>query len=166
MHTQQLPIVALVIAIAALLASLWAGYTLWKIERLRKNFYAGDEVVNLEQILSSLATQAKNLRAEHEAVAKELERLAHNTKASVQKTGMVRFNSFGDSGGNLSFVVALLDAHDTGIVITSMFGREQNRVYTKPIQNAKSELNLTEEEEQAIKQAMANWQTKIIPQQK
>ena len=51
---------------------------------------------------------------------------------------------------NFSFSLVLLDAHNTGVVITSMYGREQNRIYTKKITNGKSDTALTDEEQQAI----------------
>jgi hypothetical protein len=65
----------------------------------------------------------------------------------------VRFNPFNDGGGNFSFSLALLDSHNTGIIITSMYGREQNRIYTKKIEDGKSDSPLNEEEKQAVEKA-------------
>jgi len=51
--------------------------------------------------------------------------------------------------------LALLDGKDNGIVMTSLYAREGNRVYGKPIKNGKSEYSLSEEEKQAIEKAKA-----------
>jgi hypothetical protein len=68
----------------------------------------------------------------------------------VQKVGVVRYSPFNDGGGNYSFSLALLNAHDSGVVITNMYGRQQSRVYTKRLEKGKSELPLTEEEMRAV----------------
>ena len=78
--------------------------------------------------------------------------------------GLIRFNPFNDGGGNFSFALALLDAHNTGVIITSMYGREQNRVYTKKIVEGECENQLTDEEIQAIELANSKFQEPKLKQ--
>jgi hypothetical protein len=66
---------------------------------------------------------------------------------------MVRYNPFNDTGGDQSFSLALLDLRDNGFVITSIHGREVDRIYAKQIDNGKSKHNLSAEEIEAIKEA-------------
>jgi hypothetical protein len=54
----------------------------------------------------------------------------------------------------LSFSCALLDDHGTGVVLTSINGRQETRVYAKPVTTSQSTYNLSREEEEAIRQAM------------
>ena len=75
------------------------------------------------------------------------------SKITLQKTGVVRFNPFNEMGGNQSFVIALLDGKNNGFVISSLFGKEGNRVYTKPVKAGKSEYSLSSEEKKAIEKA-------------
>ena len=82
---------------------------------------------------------------------KELEDIA---KITIQKTAVVRFNPFNELGGNQSFVIALLDAKNNGFVISSLFVKEGNRVYSKSIKAGKSDHALSNEEVEAINQAM------------
>ena len=63
---------------------------------------------------------------------------------------MVRFNPFSEMGGDHSFSVALLDGHDTGIIITGLHTRERTRVYIKPVNKGKSEYDLSKEELKAL----------------
>ena len=74
-------------------------------------------------------------------------------KKAVAKIGIVRFNPFGEMGGNQSFSVALLNSEDSGIVITSHYGKDIQRLYAKPITNGKPEYSLSAEEQEAIKKA-------------
>jgi hypothetical protein len=75
---------------------------------------------------------------------------------SIQKVGVIRFNPFKDTGGDQSFSIAFLDAKDTGFVLSSLFTREGNRVYTKPITEGDSKYPLTEEEKEVITLATKN----------
>src|SRR3989344_2717001 len=86
-------------------------------------------------------------------IGKILEELVENNQLNIQRAGVVRFNPFVETGGNLSFAIALLDGKNNGIVISSLHSREGTRVYAKSIQHGESQRRLTEEEEQAIKQA-------------
>lgn len=105
------------------------------------------EPENFEEILA----QFKDLEKEFKKLANELEQLKESSKFAFQKFGLVRFNPFQEVGGNQSFSVALLDGNDSGIVITSLYTREGNRVYGKPIERGLSKYLLSEEEKEAIK---------------
>lgn len=74
---------------------------------------------------------------------------------AVRHVGLVRYDAFEDVGGRLSFSCALLDEHGNGVVVTSINGRQDTRVYAKPIVNATSTYNLSTEEDEAIRQALA-----------
>jgi hypothetical protein len=145
------------VSIAALIASIvalaLAGYLLWEIRslvNLKNTFFAGGKAVNLEELLHSIAIHIQEMEKKENALDKRIENLEHTINFAIQKIGVLRFNPFGDGGGNFSFCIALLDAHNSGLVLTSMHGREQNRIYSKRILNGKSEFQLTEEEIKAI----------------
>jgi hypothetical protein len=74
---------------------------------------------------------------------------------SVRHVALLRFDAFEDVGGRLSFSCALLDDHGSGVVLTSINGRQETRVYAKPITDGDSTYNLSTEEAEAIRQAMA-----------
>jgi hypothetical protein len=104
------------------------------------------EPENLKEALKEF----NQLKKEFDKILKEFEILKEKEKFNIQKVGIVRFNPFKDTGGNQSFSVALLDGKDDGVVITSLYTREGNRVFAKPIKNGNSEFLLLEEEKEAI----------------
>ena len=71
----------------------------------------------------------------------------------IQRVGVVRFNPFPDTGGNQSFVVALMDARGDGVVLSSLHSRGGTRVYLKQLASGKAETALSEEELEAIRRA-------------
>ncbi len=99
-------------------------------------------------------------RMDHvERVAQTMEGRAQQIEANqpnlLQHIGVVRFNPFADKGGDQSFVVAILDAHADGVVLSGLHTRMDSRVYAKPIVGGTSNYALTEEEKEAITRAMA-----------
>lgn len=75
----------------------------------------------------------------------------------IQKVGLLRFNPFKDTGGDQSFVLALVDGNDTGIVISGLYARSGTRWYAKKIVSGKGVgYELSEEEKKAIKEAGVN----------
>ena len=104
---------------------------------------------NLEEIFY----QFKNLKKDFKKISKELESLKEENKFSVQKVGVIRFNPFKGLGSNQSFSIALLDGNNDGVVITSFYSRDGNRVFGKPIRKGRSQHVLSEEEKKAIERA-------------
>lgn len=72
----------------------------------------------------------------------------------VQKVGLVRFNPFADTGGDQSFVLAILDATESGIVLSSLHSRGATHWYAKNVKDGKGvDHKLSDEEEKAIRNA-------------
>ena len=109
------------------------------------------EPENLKEILSQFNDLEKNF----EKLSEELENLKKENKFSIKKVGIVRFNPFSEVGGDQSFSIVLLDEDNSGVVITSLYTREGNRVYGKPIKAGLSEYLLSGEEQEAVKKAIS-----------
>ncbi len=110
------------------------------------------------ETLKEILTQFKCLKEDFERISQELENLKKENKFSIQKIGMVRFNPFRGIGGDQSFSVAILDANNSGIIITSLYTREENRVYGKPVKAGRSEYLLSGEEKKAIEIAQKQYE--------
>jgi hypothetical protein len=108
-----------------------------------------NEPENWKEFLSRLLEMEKKQME----IGEEIERLKKQNFFNLQKIGVVRYNPFKEVGGDQSFSVAILDGNNNGIVITSLYSREENRVYGKPIKGGNSEYILSEEEKRAIEEA-------------
>lgn len=67
---------------------------------------------------------------------------------------LVRYDAYGEMSGRQSSSYALLDAHRSGVVVSSILHRDQARVYVKQVHEGESELELSPEEQQAIDVAL------------
>jgi len=151
MNVQTLTIISLMASALALIAGVYSIIALGKVKKWRHWFTDQDEQPeNLEQIITSIAAKIKTLQNGQVAHREQLDQLQDTLSFAVQQVGIVRYNSLADEGGNLSFSLALLDAHRTGFVITSLHGRQQNRIYSKHIVNGDSEVPLSDEERDAV----------------
>ena len=103
--------------------------------------------------LKEVLTGFNELELKFDKLMEEMKKLENKQKFSVQKLGVVRFNPFSEVGSDQSFSLALLDENNDGVVITSLYTRQENRVYGKPIKNSQSEYTLSEEEKRAIEKA-------------
>jgi hypothetical protein len=90
-----------------------------------------------------------------ENVLNEISKLKQISEKTFQKLGVIRFNPFSEVGGDQSFCIALLDSQNNGFTITSLYTREANRVFAKPIQQGVSKYPLSDEEKKAIAEAIA-----------
>lgn len=147
-------------AIIILILILWSGVLSFFLYRYIKHYSRligktnqGDLVKILETILSSQTNQKENL----EKLGKTVERLIREDTLHIQKTGLIRFNPFNDSGGEQSFVIALLDGEDNGVVITSLNNRGVARWYAKSVVKGEGvDHKLSDEEIKAINLAIKN----------
>jgi hypothetical protein len=96
------------------------------------------------------------------AVGRELDELSARAavleaagRRAIQRVGLVRFNPFEDTGGNQSFALALTDSAGNGFVVSSLHTRTGTRVYVKAIASGRSDGALSEEESEALRQALA-----------
>ena len=80
-------------------------------------------------------------------------RLDSEMKSAMRGVATVRYNAYADVGGKQSFATALLAEDGTGVVVSSIYARERMNVYAKPINNFKSEYELSTEEMHALKEA-------------
>lgn len=87
-------------------------------------------------------------------LGQEVAAIHENLLSAIQRVGLVRFDAFEDMGGQLSFALALLDADGTGVVLSSINGRREARVYAKAIEAAESTVALSDEEREAVRRAM------------
>ncbi|OGN33879.1 MAG: hypothetical protein A2842_02315 [Candidatus Wildermuthbacteria bacterium RIFCSPHIGHO2_01_FULL_48_25] len=96
----------------------------------------------------------EGLEKKLEELSQELADFKKGMKKAVTKVGIIRYNPFGEGGGDQSFSAAFLDEDNNGVVLTSHYLQEYNRMYGKPVQAGKSEYALSKEEEEAIKKAL------------
>jgi hypothetical protein len=145
---------ALVVAVLAVGGSITLFMMLQRLRQRLDGALGGADAGTLEHTLTKHLARVEAVDTRLAELETEHERLAVTNSLASQKISIVRFNPFGDTGGDQSFSLAVLDAHDSGYVLTSIHGRQGTRVYVKPVDFAKSKYSLSAEEQQALEQAI------------
>ncbi len=109
---------------------------------------------SLQQVLDQHIGQVRQVSSRLDDLNTMTEYLEQRTRGSLQHIGLVRFNPFEDTGSDQSFAIALLDDRKDGIVISSLHGRANTRVFAKPVENGSSRHTLSSEETDAIRIAV------------
>lgn len=104
----------------------------------------------LDRVLGDLQVTKKDIAD----LSSQYDRIEKEGSLHIQKIGLVRFNPFKDTGGDQSFILSLLDAHNNGIVISGLYSRSGMRWYAKQVADGKgAEHELSVEEVKAIQTA-------------
>jgi rubrerythrin len=139
------------------LAFLWLAaisFFLFRIIRHYKNLTERTGEKSIDKVLDSLLDQDSKHDKTIELIKEAIMTLETQAKKHLQRVGFVKFNPFERSGGEQSFVIALLDSTNSGIVKTFMYTREGVRIYVKQVKDGKpTEYELSDEEKEAIRLA-------------
>lgn len=110
---------------------------------------------NLEEILNEHLSSVKLALSRIDEVELANKRLENIAKTCFQRMAVKRFNAFENTGSDLSYAVALLDMNGNGIILSSIYGRDESRTYAKPIVNGESKYHLSSEEQEVLKKALS-----------
>ena len=148
-------IIGLVIGLFVLfLFNLISLFRISKIKKLYNKMTQGISGVNLEELLIHTSNDMDGIKGDVVKLNESIQSLGTKLTFAIQKVGFMRYNAFGDMGSDLSFSIAFLDNFSTGFVITSIYGRDNNVCYAKPIKQGKSNITLSGEEIMVIDRAI------------
>ncbi len=128
-----------------------------QMSKLKKNyriFMNGKNAKTLEDTLIQRLDQVDELIAANKANEKNIKTLFKNMEKTYQKMGLVKYDAFHEMGGKLSFSLAMLDEKNNGYIISAMHTREGCYTYIKEIIDGNSVIVLSEEDQEALKQAL------------
>jgi hypothetical protein len=129
------------------------------MSKLFERLTRGVQIGNIEEILIHHLDEVRSFADRIGTLESRADGLDRRVEGCIQHVGMVRFDAFDDVGGRQSFACAILDAQKSGIVISSIYGRSDLRVYLKHLEKGSPSLPLTAEETRAVAQAVGTAET-------
>jgi hypothetical protein len=155
-------IVALSAAFAALIALVWLLVLSFRFRRVR----GAQKVVLGEHGQADLIAHASDLQRAFEALHGRVEELAtqlaermaaaeDRLDGAIAYRALVRYDAYGEMSGHQSTTIALLDADHNGVVLSSIAHRDTARLYCKQVHAGQGEHQLSPEEAQAVRLALA-----------
>lgn len=96
-------------------------------------------------------------RGETQASLQQLDRrigdLEGLAASDLSRAGFIRYDAFAGSGAGLSYALALLNRQGDGVVLTSIYSRDDSRTFGKPVASFKPTVQASAEELEAIERA-------------
>ena len=139
------------------LVSIWLGILSFLLFKTLANYNRlthGVTDKTLSAVLADLLEKQEISDKESQSLKIRVADLENKSLHVIQRIGLVRFNPFNDTGGDQSFSLALLDAQETGIIVTSLYARTGVRWYIKTVKRGKGvEHELSNEEAQSLHKA-------------
>jgi Protein of unknown function (DUF4446) len=153
-------IVAIAAGAAALLALLFCAILGIKLRRLRtaqRTILGGHD----KDLVAHAASLQQQFEALYDYVQEASERMdsrmvtaERRIDQSVAYRSLIRYDAYGEMSGRQSTSIALLDANRSGLVLSSIHHRDQARLYAKEVREGKPELELSPEEDEAVRRAL------------
>jgi hypothetical protein len=127
-----------------------------KSQARMRDLLSGVDGADLEAVLVQHGRMREELKQQVVTIEGRTETIERKLMRSKRHVGLVRYDAFQDIGGLQSFAMAVYDDNGDGVVLSSIIGRAEGRVYGKPLMAGKSDRNLTNEEQQAIELAVTS----------
>ena len=156
--TSLIAVLAAAMAVAALVG---AGIALWRLARVRRDQSAvlGDSRQDLTAHAAGLEQEFRALNGYMGDVAARLDARVQAAEAglagAVTHWAIHRYDAYHEMSGHQSFSIALLDDHISGVVISSIHQRDTARLYVREVIDGDAPVELSPEEQETVRMAMA-----------
>lgn len=149
-YESEVVVIVGVIALLSLLFGIIALAGGARQKRKLKKWKSIHATADLEEVYTKTLHEVGKLRDEMQTLGSRVEQLRAEVQKKVSTANIHRYNAFSETGSDLSFSLALLDGENNGVVLSSIYGRDESRTYAKPVLGGASTYTLTEEEEDVI----------------
>lgn len=143
--------------LALFISLIWLitlSFILWKLHVQFNNLSQGDSEKSLSSVLRDLLHDVNITKKGLDTLKIQYDKIDKEGSFHIQKIGLVRFNPFKDTGGDQSFILALLDNQESGVVVSALYSRAGTRWYAKKVERGKGiEHELSDEEKNAVRDA-------------
>ena len=150
------PVINMVLLAIFFVWSIVLTILFFRIHRHYNSLIKGSDRQSLQSILDNLLQDLEKTKKDLANVSQRYDKIEREGLSHIQKIGLLRFNPFKDTGGDQSFILALVDATDTGVVISGLYSRSGTRWYAKKVVSGKGlDHEISSDERKALSLAKA-----------
>lgn len=153
-------IAAAAIAVVSLILAITLAVRVRRLRRAQRLVLGADDERDVIAHAAGMQDAFEALRAYVEEASNRLDERLSGVEAALRGTiahrALVRYDAYNELSGRQSVSIALLDDEQSGIILSCIHHRDQARVYAKHMQGGQPELELSPEEAEAVRLALAS----------
>lgn len=143
--------------IIGLVFGIWSiilTYLVWRERRYLQQLFPSSGERDIRNKFKELLEEVSEMRKKEKEFFDRLTKFHEESLVHIQKVAISRYNPYGDTGGDQSFSIVMMDEKLNGFVLTSLHSRAGTRVYIKIVKKGQTDLDLSEEETHVLKEAL------------
>ena len=123
-----------------------------KVKKLQDkyDFFMQGKDTNIEGLLTDTLEQLQLAKKELKELQTDHQQLQEQVNGCIQHVKMERYDAFDAMGGELSYSILMEDKNKNGLIMTSIYGRDESRCYAKLLKNGQAQTPLAEEEKKLL----------------
>ncbi len=145
--------ILLVVIVVLILLLFFIIYKMNIMSRKYSALMSGKKGADLEKVIRIRFKEMDQVKANAKRITKEHKEIKKYLSSCYNKMGLVKYDAFNEMAGKLSFVIALLNEDNSGLVLNAMHSREGCYTYAKEIIKGESYIPLSDEEKEALERA-------------
>jgi len=154
--TIPLGIIVIVLFVIVIALCVIVAIIARQLQNISRKYYAltsGRKAKDLEEVMLTRFEEMDKVKARMKRYHRDHKTFKGHLDSCYNKMGLVKYDAFDSMAGELSFSLALLNADNSGFVLTSMHSKQGCYTYAKEIIKGESYIALSNEEKDAIKKA-------------
>ena len=151
-----LELVVIILFLLILILGIALILTIRQLQKISRKYYtftSGKQVKDLESLILKRFEEMDKVKARMKRFSREHRTFKGHLDSCYNKLGLVKYDAFDNMAGELSYSLALLNADNSGFVLTSMHSKQGCFSYAKEIIKGESYIALSKEEIEAIEKA-------------
>lgn len=118
------------------------------INSLKKKYeyFTKGKDINIDQALITTMEELDKTEKDLELLRQKHEALCNKVSGCLQNVKLTRYDAYDAMGGEMSYSILITDEKKNGLILTSIYGREDSRSFAKEVINGKAKTALAEEE--------------------
>ncbi|WP_293728580.1 DUF4446 family protein [uncultured Phascolarctobacterium sp.] len=152
LFSDNLAAIIAVLVIALIILSVWLCRIRSRLSALQAkyDFFTQGKEANIDTVLTDTLNELHRTRQELQDLQSRHGKLHEQVQGCLQTVKLTRYDAFDAMGGEMSYSILLADAKKNGVILTSIYGRDESRCYAKNVQGGKSAYPLAEEEKNLL----------------
>jgi hypothetical protein len=151
-----LELVVIILFLLILILGIALILTVMQLQKVSRKYYtltSGKQAKDLESLILKRFEEMDKVKARMKRFSREHRTFKGHLDSCYNKLGLVKYDAFDNMAGELSYSLALLNADNSGFVLTSMHSKQGCFSYAKEIIKGESYIALSKEEIEAIEKA-------------